>query len=76
MAGSRWPQGWGKSTAGRIEVLGRDVLALGEGDLRKPRAAYIGMVFQHMALFPHRTVRDNVAFLLWAGRIRPEPHRA
>ena len=64
MAGSRWPQGWGKSTAGRIEVLGRDVLALGEGDLRKLRAAHIGMVFQHMALFPHRTVRDNVAFPL------------
>ena len=51
-------------TAGRIEVLGRDVLALGEGELRKLRAAQIGMVFQHMALFPHRTVRDNVAFPL------------
>ena len=51
-------------TAGRIEVLGRDVLALGEGELRKLRAARIGMVFQHMALFPHRTVRDNVAFPL------------
>ena len=51
-------------TAGRIEVLGRDVLALGERELRKLRAAQIGMVFQHMALFPHRTVRDNVAFPL------------
>ena len=51
-------------TAGRIEVLGRNVLALGEGELRKLRAAQIGMVFQHMALFPHRTVRDNVAFPL------------
>ena len=51
-------------TSGSIEVLGQDVLALGEGDLRKLRAAQIGMVFQHMALFPHRTVRDNVAFPL------------
>ena len=51
-------------TSGRIEVLGRDVLALGEGELRRLRAAQIGMVFQHMALFPHRTVRDNVAFPL------------
>ena len=51
-------------TTGRIEVLGRDVLALGEGELRKLRAAQIGMVFQHMALLPHRTVRDNVAFPL------------
>ncbi len=51
-------------TAGRIEVLGRDVLALNESELRQLRAAHIGMVFQHMALFPHRTVRDNVAFPL------------
>ena len=51
-------------TSGRIEVLGQDVLSLGEGDLRRLRAAQIGMVFQHMALFPHRTVRDNVAFPL------------
>ena len=51
-------------TSGRIEVLGQDVLALGKGDLRQLRAAHIGMVFQHMALFPHRTVRDNVAFPL------------
>ena len=51
-------------TAGSIEVLGRDVVALSEEELRKLRAAHIGMVFQHMALFPHRTVRDNVAFPL------------
>lgn len=51
-------------TSGHIEVLGRDVLALDEAELRKLRAAHIGMVFQHMALFPHRTVRDNVAFPL------------
>ena len=51
-------------TAGEIEVLGRDVLALGRSDLRQMRAAHIGMVFQHMALFPHRTVRDNVGFPL------------
>ena len=57
-------------TAGRIEVLGKDVLRLGEGELRELRAAHIGMVFQHMALFPHRTVRDNVAFPL---QVQGEP---
>ena len=51
-------------TAGAISVLGKDVLALKEEELRKMRAVHIGMVFQHMALFPHRTVRDNVAFPL------------
>ena len=51
-------------TSGRIDVLGQDVLALDKSELRKLRATRIGMVFQHMALFPHRTVRDNVAFPL------------
>lgn len=51
-------------TSGHIEVLGQNVLKLNKGELRKLRATHIGMVFQHMALFPHRTVRDNVAFPL------------
>ena len=57
-------------TTGSISVLGRDVLALSEEELRRLRAAHIGMVFQHMALFPHRTVRDNVAFPL---QVQGEP---
>ncbi len=51
-------------TAGSINVLGYDVRSLKNEELRKLRAAHIGMVFQHMALFPHLTVRDNVAFPL------------
>ena len=51
-------------TAGSINVLGKDVVALNENDLRELRAAHIGMVFQHMALLPHRSVRDNVAYPL------------
>ena len=57
-------------TAGKITVLGRDMLALRGEELRAMRAAHIGMVFQHMALLPHMTVRDNVAFPL---QIRGEP---
>ena len=57
-------------TAGSIHVLGRDVMALDDGALREMRARHIGMVFQHMALLPHRTVRDNVAFPL---QVRGEP---
>lgn len=51
-------------------MLGNDVMALNETQLREMRATHIGMVFQHMALFPHRTVRDNVAFPL---QVRCEP---
>ena len=57
-------------TAGSISVLGRDVMALDDDELREVRARHIGMVFQHMALLPHRTVRDNVAFPL---QVRGEP---
>jgi glycine betaine/proline transport system ATP-binding protein len=57
-------------TAGEISVLGRDIRALRSEELREMRARHIGMVFQHMALLPHRTVRDNVAFPL---QIRNEP---
>jgi glycine betaine/proline transport system ATP-binding protein len=51
-------------SAGRIEVLGRDVSQLNDSELRAMRANHIGMVFQHMALMPHRSVRDNVAYPL------------
>lgn len=46
--------------AGRIEVAGRDVTRL-------PTAQRgIGMVFQHYALFPNLSVRENIAFGLQA----------
>ncbi|MBO6756310.1 MAG: glycine betaine/L-proline ABC transporter ATP-binding protein [Roseibium sp.] len=51
-------------TAGTIKVLGQDVSAMGAKELRQMRSHHIGMVFQHMALLPHRSVRDNVAYPL------------
>lgn len=51
-------------TSGKIEILGRDVSRMKAGELRAVRAEQIGMVFQHMALMPHRSVRDNVAYPL------------
>ena len=51
-------------TAGEIRVLGQDVRALSPKALRQLRAERIGMVFQHMALLPHRSVADNVAYPL------------
>ena len=57
-------------TAGSINVLGKDMLSLKGDALREMRAKHIGMVFQHMALLPHRTVLDNVGFPL---QVRGEP---
>lgn len=51
-------------TAGQINVLGEDVLAMGTAALRQMRAERIGMVFQHMALMPHRSVQENVGYPL------------
>lgn len=51
-------------TAGKIEIEGIDVMALGPRELQKFRNLKIGMVFQNFALMPHRSVLDNVAMPL------------
>jgi sulfate transport system ATP-binding protein len=72
------PSGAGKSTVlrlvaglerpdeGRIFLSGRDVTGL------RPAARRCGFVFQNYALFPHLTVRENVAFGL---EVRHAPRR-
>ncbi|MFC6499465.1 glycine betaine/L-proline ABC transporter ATP-binding protein [Gemmobacter lanyuensis] len=51
-------------TAGSIIIEGQNVNAMNARDLRALRAERIGMVFQSMALMPHRTVQENVGFSL------------
>ena len=46
-------------TAGRVFIGGRDVTRL------QPRDRDIAMVFQSYALYPHMTIRDNIAYPLW-----------
>lgn len=62
------PSGCGKSTllrlvaglesptGGSMEILGQDASKL------QPEERDLGMVFQHYALFPHLSVRDNMAY--------------
>jgi glycine betaine/proline transport system ATP-binding protein len=49
-------------SSGSVHVGGRDVTRMGAGELRQFRRASFGMVFQHFALFPHRTVLENVEY--------------
>lgn len=51
-------------SAGEVIVLGQNIMEISDNELRDLRARRIGMVFQHMALFPHRPVRENVGFPL------------
>ncbi|MGV9228738.1 quaternary amine ABC transporter ATP-binding protein [Streptomyces nigra] len=49
-------------TAGHVRFGGQDLTALGDRELRDVRARKISMVFQHFALFPHRSVLENAAY--------------
>ena len=51
-------------TSGRINFGGVDLLAASGRELINLRRHRMGMVFQHFALFPHRTVAENVVFPL------------
>ncbi|MEZ5285216.1 MAG: ABC transporter ATP-binding protein [Vicinamibacterales bacterium] len=72
------PSGSGKSTvlrliagleaptAGRILIGGRDVTAV------SPQERDLAMVFQNYALYPHKSVRENMAFGLRVRGTAPE----
>ncbi|WP_344493391.1 glycine betaine/L-proline ABC transporter ATP-binding protein [Streptomyces enissocaesilis] len=49
-------------TAGRVLFDGQDLTALSPAALRAVRSSKISMVFQHFALFPHRSVLENAGY--------------
>ena len=51
-------------TVGEILFDGQDLMKVSEDELIDMRRHKMGMVFQHFALLPHRTVLGNVAFPL------------
>ncbi|MGB4043384.1 MAG: ABC transporter ATP-binding protein [Thermacetogeniaceae bacterium] len=50
---------------GYININGRIVFDSSKGINIKPRDRKIGYIFQNYALFPHLTVRKNIAFGMW-----------
>ena len=69
------PSGCGKTTALRmvagLEDISRGVVRIGErvvNDL-SPKSRDIAMVFQSYALYPHLSVRDNIAFPLKIAKV-------
>ena len=55
--------GFVAADGGRICIDGREVV--GSSTALAPEARGVGMVFQDLALLPHRSVRDNIGFGLW-----------
>ncbi|HDR7212618.1 TPA: glycine betaine/L-proline ABC transporter ATP-binding protein [Bacillus cytotoxicus] len=51
-----------RPTAGHIYIDEEDIATMGKEALRKVRRTKMSMVFQKFALFPHRTVIQNVAY--------------
>ncbi|MCX4830509.1 MULTISPECIES: quaternary amine ABC transporter ATP-binding protein [unclassified Streptomyces] len=49
-------------TSGHVKFDGEDLTALAPRELREVRARKISMVFQHFALFPHRSVMENAGY--------------
>ena len=49
-------------TSGSVTVNGIDISDVAASKLREVRQKNVSMVFQHFALFPHRTVLDNAAY--------------
>ncbi len=62
-------------TRGHIYVDGEDITAYNREQLLKFRQHKVSMVFQHFALFPHRTVADNAAYGLEIQGVEPAERR-
>ncbi len=58
-------------SSGSITIDGASVTGASDAELRRLRLEKIAMVFQHFALFPHRSVRANVEFGLKVQGVAP-----
>ena len=63
-------------TAGTVEIDGERIDALDPAALRSVRQRKLSMVFQHFALFPHRTVGENAAYGLKVQGVDEDERRS
>jgi len=63
------------ATAGTVSVMGERITGIAPKRLREVRRRHVSMVFQHFALLPHRTVRDNAAYGLEIQGVPPAERR-
>ncbi|MBH5317551.1 glycine betaine/L-proline ABC transporter ATP-binding protein [Paenibacillus sp. GSMTC-2017] len=62
-------------TAGQLLFQGKDVMRMTSEELRQFRRKNVGMVFQKFALFPHRTVIQNIEYGLEIQGIEKKKRR-
>ena len=63
-------------TSGSVQFGGIDLLAASNRELINIRRHRMGMVFQHFALFPNRTVAENIVFPLEVQGVDSNTRRA
>ncbi|MNH82592.1 Glycine betaine transport ATP-binding protein OpuAA [compost metagenome] len=63
-------------SSGEILIHGKDLRKMNKAQLREVRRKNISMVFQKFALFPHRTVLENVEYGMEIQQISKEERRA
>ncbi len=63
-------------TAGQVLINGQDIVRLNPDELRQVRRKTMSMIFQKFALFPHRTVLENVEYGLEVQGVAKEERRA
>ncbi|MWB98221.1 quaternary amine ABC transporter ATP-binding protein [Agromyces seonyuensis] len=71
----RMLNGLQEPTAGSVRVMGEQLTGVSAKRVRAIRSEHVSMVFQHFALLPHRTVRDNAAYGLEIQGVPPAARR-